>query len=379
MAVAAVEPQWTRSRSLKRNKKQAPKTNEGFGLRVVEVGQRAANTYVGSSASPRPAQRSAPAAQRRAVRKNLRHAGVASSSASSHTAKVVQASRQAGAKVKTQLSGIRRWILPRSRASVIAMALATGFATAIVGGLGAAHYLQSSPLFSAQNLSFEPTAHVPMDEVRARLAPAVGQSLWALDLDDLQKRLESAPWVASARVVRMFPDTLGVEIQEHRPVARAMQAGQDFLVDSGGELFQIPDPSGYAHLPMIHGLDDQQVTPPEQRERRLQIALDALERFASGSRPALRSLQVGAADEIALELRDIPTRLHFAQSDLDRGLARFDALYSAAQDRFSPEKRKGELKPWSAVFFNGADRNRVVVRYADEEQAQPLREEAFAK
>lgn len=387
MAVAAFGPQWERKAAPKPNKKQRPKSassSVAWRQRVVAVAARVSpsveirpsakqNTRPISKQIAGRSSSSACHAQRRATRKNRRQA-IASSEQNSHTSWVMQASQKAQAGVSAGARGMAG----QGRKVVIAAALCTGFLGAVFGGLGAASYLQESPVFHAKNLAFTPTEHMALDDVRALLAPAVDQSLWSLDLDALEARLEASPWVADAKVVRMLPDTLKVQVQEHIPVAQTSEKGERWLVDSAGRLFQVPTNEAPEELPQIHGITDHQVTPPEQRERRLQIALDALERFSVGSRPLVRSVQVGAADEIALELRDIPTRLHFEQSDLDRGLARFDALFAAAPDRFMPGAGDAQHDHWSAVFFNGADRNRVVVRYADR-QVDSLDSEAVTK
>lgn len=372
MAVAAVGRPWERNSAPKRNKKQAPKATRGaWKARVVSVASRVTTVEAPrqKAANSRPqTSSSASSAQRRATRKNIRQVAVASSPQTSHTAKVRTASQRMVASLR---SGVKGLAGHRNRIVVVG-ALCTGFLVAALGGVAGMHYLEDSPVFHAKNLAFAPTEHMDLNEVRNLLAPAVDQSLWSIDLEELETRLEAAPWVANAKVVRMLPDTLRVQIEEHIPVARTQEQGESWLVDSAGRLFQVPEAKAYAQLPQIHGITDHQVTPPEQRERRLQIALDALERFSTGSRPRVRSVQVGAADEIAMELRDIPTRLHFEQSDLDRGLARFDALFSAAPDRFVPGAGDAQKEVWSAVFFNGADRNRVVVRYADHQvDAEP--------
>lgn len=344
----------------------------------MAVAARVSSTSEPRPSENRPTQRkvsaSASDAQRRAMRKNIRQSDVASRTQNSHTSWVTKAAKRASEQVRSGIHGVAK----QGRKVVIAGALGAGFLAAVFGGLGAANYLDESPVFHAKHLAFTPTDHVDLDQVRTLLAPAVDQSMWSLELSELEARLESSPWIADAKVVRMLPDTLKVQVQEHIPVARTSEQGQSWLVDSAGRLFQIPADQAPRELPEIHGINDQQVTPPEQRERRLQIALDALERFSTGSRPLVRSVQVGAADEIALELRDIPTRLHFERSDLDRSLARFDALFAAAPDRFLPGGVDTQREHWSAVFFNGADRNRVVVRYADH-QVDALNAEAIAK
>lgn len=71
-------------------------------------------------------------------------------------------------------------------------------------------------------------------ELEARLDIYGGLGLLSLDLKQLKSEIEKTPWVAQARVSRQWPNTLAVNIEEHRLVARWNDQGyvsdQGFLV-----------------------------------------------------------------------------------------------------------------------------------------------------
>jgi len=62
------------------------------------------------------------------------------------------------------------------------------------------------------------------------------------DLDQLRKSVEALAWVDRARVQRLWPDSVRVEIVEQQPAARW---GEDGLLNTRGELFA----SGVRHVP----------------------------------------------------------------------------------------------------------------------------------
>jgi hypothetical protein len=86
-------------------------------------------------------------------------------------------------------------------------------------------------------------------------------TLMGLDLDQLRSRVLGDPQVATAAIVRNFPDKLTVRISERTPVARMMaQAGGDtpqtLLVSRDGVAFSGTgfDPAMVATLPWIDGV-----------------------------------------------------------------------------------------------------------------------------
>ena len=65
-------------------------------------------------------------------------------------------------------------------------------------------------------------------DVREALAPALGESLLGLDLDELMRRAEQVPMVASASFDRGFPHTLEIAVVPEVPV-RGTPAGNILL------------------------------------------------------------------------------------------------------------------------------------------------------
>ncbi len=89
--------------------------------------------------------------------------------------------------------------------------------------------------------------------VRAILAPLVGRYILAVDLVSVQNRLEALPWVASARVRRLLPNTLLVEIRERQPAA--VWSGPDGirLLDDQGQIVPTAEAARFRRLPLLHG------------------------------------------------------------------------------------------------------------------------------
>ena len=75
------------------------------------------------------------------------------------------------------------------------------------------------------------------DALRARVAPYLVRGFYALDIGAIRRELETLPWVASARVSRIWPARLAIDVDEHEPAARW---NDDALVSKRLVLFRPP-------------------------------------------------------------------------------------------------------------------------------------------
>ena len=124
----------------------------------------------------------------------------------------------------------RRWRLPDidwARTGSLAVGVAAVLALASVIGVAL-----NRPVLKVDVAgSFQRVSPLDVEEiVRNRLR---GGFITA-NLDQLQRAIETLPWVDHARVQRRWPDGLIVQVTEQMPVARWGEAG---LLNSRGELF----------------------------------------------------------------------------------------------------------------------------------------------
>ncbi len=65
---------------------------------------------------------------------------------------------------------------------------------------------------------------------------ARGTPILGIDLDGAQARLETVPWIHTAAVERLLPDTIYVRLVEHRPLAVWQHRGKFDLIDQDGAI-----------------------------------------------------------------------------------------------------------------------------------------------
>ena len=75
----------------------------------------------------------------------------------------------------------------------------------------------------------------------------------AFDTDAAKDRLEAVPWIRHARVMRLLPSTLQVEIEERDPYAIWQNKRQTFVVDSEGVVLAPALPQAFPQLPLVVG------------------------------------------------------------------------------------------------------------------------------
>jgi len=78
------------------------------------------------------------------------------------------------------------------------------------------------------------------------------RTIFGFDTRAAQQRLEQLGWVKSARVMRLWPSTLVVELQEREAFARWRVRGHTLLIDRDGRLLG-PVTSDFEGLPLVAG------------------------------------------------------------------------------------------------------------------------------
>jgi cell division protein FtsQ len=109
-----------------------------------------------------------------------------------------------------------------------------------------------------------------------------GQAMTSIDLNAVRERVEAVGWVKSARVVRLLPNTLIIDVTEHDRLAVWQVAGQAWVIDGHGKVIPGADAGRYPNLPLVVGKGAEQaaaeVLPLIAQRPRLQTRLEALVR-----------------------------------------------------------------------------------------------------
>ncbi len=175
-----------------------------------------------------------------------------------------------------------------------------------------------------------PLSPARIQEVRALIVPEGRHSVISLDPQDVKARVESLDWVASARVRRLWPSTMQVEVARRQAYARWQENGEVAVIDANGERLLAERAADHPELPLVVGEGAGGAAEP------LLIALEALPQVRAHLKALVRvggrrwNVQLNSGAVVALpedgaaqalaELESLQGRYRL----LDRPVAAFD-------------------------------------------------------
>lgn len=173
---------------------------------------------------------------------------------------------------------------------------------------------------------------ISAEQVRAALAGHAAAGFFAIDLEASRKSLERLPWVRSAEVRKRWPDTLEIELEEHRAFARW---GEDRLLSERGALFVAPGGQWMEGLPQLDG--------PDARRREVVELYRAAAQRLQGTGLQLSSLTVSERGSWSLRTADGSEWLLGRGEPLQR-LERFVRLLPAVLASGGGEIERADLR-----------------------------------
>ena len=126
----------------------------------------------------------------------------------------------------------------------------------LVSALATVAYISNIKIISAfpiKRVVFTGNKHLNVDELRALAGIHGKESLIALSGEKVSQMLLKSPWIRSASVSKVFPDTLSIVISEVVPFALLDVNGRLFLIDDKGNLLEELKDNPVPFLPIITG------------------------------------------------------------------------------------------------------------------------------
>jgi cell division protein FtsQ len=228
--------------------------------------------------------------------------------------------RQKPLEIRRKKFGGRSWPFYR-RVLVWTIAGAAGVATAIVAG----RFLLYSPqvlLLKPDQIELLGNHVVSREAVLQPFARDRNRSVLLIPLDVRRSQLQQLPWVESARVLRILPNRIRVELTERAPIA-FLRNGRDLaLIDAHGVVLDRPEGEDL-HFPIVTGLTDS--LPLEEREKRMQSYQEFLrdaDLVRPGSSDRVSEVDLSNAKDLRVVMTGLASAadsqavtIHFGNSD----------------------------------------------------------------
>lgn len=217
--------------------------------------------------------------------------------------------------------------------------LFSGSLALLVAGVGlAAHLISTSGFFNVDSVRVVNQNRVSEEDVLARSDVRLGSSIFSLDLEMIGGKIAENPWIAKARVERVFPRQVIIHVEEHQPRA-IVHVGYLYYVDAAGEVFKILEPEDSLDLPLITGLERQQLLEKPQESRKLLLEAMALigelESRQTFNLEDVSEINIDPADGFALYTyrSGVPVRMGFGS--FAAKLDRLEQIYADLEPRLA--------------------------------------------
>ncbi len=107
--------------------------------------------------------------------------------------------------------------------------------------------------FVIGDIDVEGVSGARAQEIRALVVPQGRRSLLSLDPYEVKARVESLDWVQSARVKRLWPSTLVIQVERRQAYARWQEDGDIAVIDYNGERLLAERAADHPELPLVIG------------------------------------------------------------------------------------------------------------------------------
>lgn len=196
-------------------------------------------------------------------------------------------------------------------------ALLTGLA-----GISALFVVIYSYLLTSPHIRLEQVEIVGADEgMKKDLQEMAGLdfdlSLLAIDVDEVQKKLEKHPWVRTVEVEKQFPHGLLIRVEKEEPRALVV-AEKLYYMNRFGKVFKEVGANEAVDLPIITGVS----TDKLDRQKQVGFSLQVLQFLESQKDPwslkSLSEIHVKKEGEVCLYFSFLPAAVKLRAQDLDR-------------------------------------------------------------
>lgn len=114
-------------------------------------------------------------------------------------------------------------------------------------------YIISSPYFRIKNTVVKGCRELTEKDVLKLAAIKPSQTIFAINIKAMARRISSSPWVRNVAISRELPDRLVVEVEERIPLALLKISEDFFLLDKDGRFFKKLTADDDVDVPVLTG------------------------------------------------------------------------------------------------------------------------------
>lgn len=140
-------------------------------------------------------------------------------------------------------------------------------------------WIGQRPIFTIKEIQIQGAnnqslQHINTTLVRSQVIGNLTGNFFSIRLNDTRKVFEELPWVRSASVRRVWPNTLSVTVEEYEPIGNWESADGAKLIDRHGELFTVNMAEADSHKNLVAFSG-----PPNSNQEVMELYQQLNERF----------------------------------------------------------------------------------------------------
>ena len=233
--------------------------------------------------------------------------------------------RRAAGKTLGRIAGR---FLPAGKIAAVALLVCGG---GIVAAVKLVPWINHSPLFTVKEIHVEGCVRVDGTEAVRQSGIAPGMRMMKLSPAAAQKAIERIAWVRRARVVRQFPGTVVIRLEERKPIA-LVNCGRVRYVDEDGVLLPL-FAATYSNLPVVSGFlpDPSGHLPAAALARVKRFLLDCESADASVAK-RISQVDFSAPRAVRIKLEDSPSMIEINDEQTPTLLRRLQQIAQSEQN-----------------------------------------------
>jgi cell division protein FtsQ len=207
--------------------------------------------------------------------------------------------------------------------------------TVAISGTRFLLYSPSMLLLKPDQIELKGNHIVSREAVLQQFVHDRSQSVVRIPLDVRRSQLEQIPWVESARVQRILPNRLRVELTERVPIAFARSGNELAVIDAHGVILDRPRDEDL-RFPIVNGVSED--LPRDQREKRMQTFeefMKDVELVRGGSSDRVSEVDLSNPKDLRVVMTGLASATDSQAVTIHFGFGEFTGKYKMLVDNFS--------------------------------------------
>jgi cell division protein FtsQ len=211
-------------------------------------------------------------------------------------------------------------------------------AVATAAGIYGTRFLLYAPsmlLLKSEQIELTGNHVVTRETVLKQFVQDRNHSVLQIPLDLRRSQIEKLPWVESARVQRILPNRIRIELTERTPIAFARNANELALIDAHGVILDRPRDADL-QFPIVNGVSED--VPLDQREKRMQLYQEFMldiEMVRGGSSQNVSEVDLSIPRDLRVVMTGLASATDTQAVTIHFGSSDFSGKYKMLVDNFS--------------------------------------------